>query len=201
MSWKNRLDRHIEHCETVARFTELSEEYDDRELDDNPFEESGTHVYFITDGVYMKIGVAGDITRRLLELQTGNARKLIILMDIEYKNRTAAFVSEGSFHKHFEDKRLVGEWFDIVNDREFMYYFFRQHAVSDEALKFMLCRAVRINYKDPDYSVNERINDLKYEYLDWYDVEGRKKQFDSVLEAVNKLRCYKKGCESRELSA
>lgn len=70
-------------------------------------------VYFISDGVFIKIGKGANPRKRLLELQTGNARKLNLLYLIPCKNDTAAFRVERMLHENFEKYRLSGEWFEI----------------------------------------------------------------------------------------
>ena len=132
------------------------------------------YVYFITDGRYVKIGVANDVLKRILELQTGNGSKLFPLIRIYFPFKRAAYLAEHALHKEFSDKQLVGEWFDIANDKRLFYYFFRQRdgAFSDEAMRFILTHVVRTGYSDPYYYLET----FKYKYLDWYDPEGRKKK-------------------------
>ena len=70
------------------------------------------YVYFISDGEYVKIGKANNILRRMSELQTGNARKLNVLMGIKV---TDSFKAECSLHKLFKENNISNEWFDIMN--------------------------------------------------------------------------------------
>ena len=63
-------------------------------------------VYFITDGHYTKIGKANNPELRLLELQTGNAKRLSIKIKIDGGNEI-----ERKLHKLFHRKRINGEWF------------------------------------------------------------------------------------------
>lgn len=71
-----------------------------------------TSVYFITDGEFIKIGVAKDAQSRLKELQTGNPKELFILKTIEYDDGEV-YYQESMFHKKFARSRAVGEWFSI----------------------------------------------------------------------------------------
>lgn len=74
-------------------------------------------VYFITDGIFTKIGKADDVNKRLKELQTGNPKKLQIKLSIE-----GGETEEKKLHKVFHRRRMVGEWFiiDFDYDEEFI---------------------------------------------------------------------------------
>jgi hypothetical protein len=72
------------------------------------------YVYFI-QAVYggaVKIGRAKRILRRLKGIQTGNPNDLRILY--LYKTRDPAR-DERRVHKHFKDKHIRGEWYDITH--------------------------------------------------------------------------------------
>ena len=72
-------------------------------------------VYFISDGEFVKIGKANNVLRRMSELQTGNARKLVLLMSIKVSD---SFKAENKLHKLFERSNVNNEWFNInvIND-------------------------------------------------------------------------------------
>ena len=182
--WKNKLDAFTERCEDLA--------VEDRRKVGHCWKPETTFVYFITDGWYIKIGVANNVEKRLLQLQTGNAHNLLVLLRVPFTDSYAAYRAEKEFHREYSEKRLVGEWFDIANDPLFILYFFRQKEeyMTDEALRFVLGRAVRINYRDPDFGMNDRINDLKYEYLDWYDPEGRAERERRGREGAERLNRF-----------
>ena len=72
-------------------------------------------VYFIDDGQFVKIGKAQDPLSRLREIQTGNARKLRLLLVITCQSEKEAFAVESIFHEKYKDYRQVGEWFDLRN--------------------------------------------------------------------------------------
>lgn len=63
----------------------------------------------------VKIGVASDVNRRLLELQTSNPHKLTVIAAIPCDSRMMAFNLEGTLHKLVAEKydRLCGEWFNV----------------------------------------------------------------------------------------
>lgn len=70
-------------------------------------------VYFITDGEYIKIGIASSLPNRVRQLQTGNARRLKALYIIPQKNQKDSLNIEKAMHEYFYNKRMSGEWFDI----------------------------------------------------------------------------------------
>lgn len=76
-------------------------------------EETEYCVYFITDGNYIKIGVAASIPSRVKQLQTGNPNRLSVLYLIDAKTQIEALRIEQKYHKFFEKKRKLGEWFDL----------------------------------------------------------------------------------------
>ena len=67
------------------------------------------YVYFITDGINIKIGFTSkSIKKRLKQLQTGNDKPLYILGYISGTKET-----ESNLHKLFHQERIRynGEWF------------------------------------------------------------------------------------------
>jgi hypothetical protein len=56
----------------------------------------------------VKIGVAGDIERRIKSLQTGAAATIIL----RWSTR-GGFPLERHLHEQFQERRLSGEWFDF----------------------------------------------------------------------------------------
>lgn len=69
-------------------------------------------VYFLTDGEYIKIGIATNLKNRVAKLQTGNARKIKILKIIDgYR------CLEKKLHNIFISYRLEGEWFNITEQQ------------------------------------------------------------------------------------
>lgn len=87
---------------------------------------SNCYVYLITESYSdrlkgfcaVKIGLAVDPNRRIRELQTGNARRLELLMTIGPMSEKQAADTERKLHKRFERYRLVGEWFTPKAFRE-----------------------------------------------------------------------------------
>ena len=74
-----------------------------------------SYVYFITDGQYVKIGVAKNPESRLKELQTGNPRKLTVLCRIPVATEKDAYRLENRLHFEYEAFAKVGEWYNILD--------------------------------------------------------------------------------------
>jgi hypothetical protein len=68
------------------------------------------HVYFITDGQYVKIGFSGNVRGRLHDLQVASPRKLIIAGVVPYGTKSL----EQELHQQFKHLRIRGEWFKIA---------------------------------------------------------------------------------------
>lgn len=68
-------------------------------------------VYFITDGIHVKIGHSINLKERMKRLQTANSNQLKLLFHI----RTVDYIAlENSFHKLFRKYLVNGEWYDIL---------------------------------------------------------------------------------------
>lgn len=77
------------------------------------------YVYFVSDGKYVKIGVAtGTVEERLKALQTGNPNKLVVLNSLLVDN---PFEVESNYHLLFKNKHINGEWFDILDLMETIF--------------------------------------------------------------------------------
>ena len=69
-------------------------------------------VYLITEGTSQKIGVAQDVEKRLIGMQTSCPYELKIVA--AYAPTTlSAFDLERTLHLHYARNRLKGEWFSI----------------------------------------------------------------------------------------
>ena len=78
--------------------------------DDEPI----AFVYFITDGLSVKIGVAQNLDERISDLQTGNPRKLKYIALIPFLSKGRAIQAETRLHGLFSSYRQEGEWFNIL---------------------------------------------------------------------------------------
>lgn len=74
-----------------------------------------SNVYFVSDGQFVKIGVAKNIEKRIIELQTGNGRKIELLADLPCATEKLAYRVESLLHDYFYKYRKEGEWFDILD--------------------------------------------------------------------------------------
>ena len=84
------------------------------EEDEDKINDCNNFVYFITDGDYIKIGVANNLENRLSALQTSNAKELKILFSIPMKDKESAYALELFLHNTYKSKNVRGEWFDIL---------------------------------------------------------------------------------------
>lgn len=60
----------------------------------------------------IKIGVANDPEKRILDLQVGNPYPLILRAKIECSGRKKAYFLESFLHRRFARSRMSGEWFN-----------------------------------------------------------------------------------------
>ena len=67
-------------------------------------------VYLITEGTNQKIGVAQDVEKRVIGMQTSCPYELKIVATYAPK-AMPAFDLEKMLHSHYESNRLKGEWF------------------------------------------------------------------------------------------
>lgn len=72
------------------------------------FDSKTKDLYFITDGEYIKIGVAINVKNRLDNMQVGNVRKLTLLAVCEYGEELEAI-----YHQKFKEEHIRGEWFRL----------------------------------------------------------------------------------------
>jgi hypothetical protein len=69
------------------------------------------NIYFVTDGNFTKIGATTyNVDKRLVELQTGNAKKLSVIGFYEVDNK---ITTERYLHELFNDRNILNEWFDL----------------------------------------------------------------------------------------
>lgn len=81
--------------------------------DYNSTGEFGSNVYFITDGEFIKIGKANNVTKRMKILQTASPRVLKIQRVIKCKDEREAYELEHFFHSLLNEWKVNGEWFKI----------------------------------------------------------------------------------------
>jgi len=76
-------------------------------------------IYFVQEGDTgaVKIGYAAKPQKRVGNLQTGNSKKLRILLEIEGDKHL-----ESALHSSFKDSHFRGEWYHLTND---MHWFIK----------------------------------------------------------------------------
>lgn len=122
-------------------------------------------IYLITDGVFTKIGgTSYDVKKRLLELQTGNAKKLNILgyYKCEYLN-----ITEKLIHNEYKDKNELNEWFRLdIKDYESILKNKFTFTISEDIKTLshisvinIICEQIRIlrDYSDYKYKKYKRL--------------------------------------------
>ena len=83
-------------------------------------------VYLITDGNYVKIGVADNVKSRLNGIQTGNPNECYVISIIPCRDSKAAYSLEKKLHWEYRFRKKRGEWFDLlsyINIEMFQKYF------------------------------------------------------------------------------
>ena len=81
-------------------------------LENNNTEENeySEHIYFVSDGKYVKIGVTNNVEKRLQSLQSGNPKKLNLLFVIKGNKDLESYL-----HSKFKKYKKLNEWFDILS--------------------------------------------------------------------------------------
>jgi hypothetical protein len=98
-------------------------------------ETPSSYVYLVTDGNYVKIGVADDVRKRLGGIQTGNPNKCYVICVIPCKDSKSAFSVEKKLHHEYSLRRKCGEWFDLlcyIDLKSFQAHFPAEDYVSEE---------------------------------------------------------------------
>ena len=71
-------------------------------------------LYAITDGESVKLGIAVDVKKRLINLQTAHSKKLGIIWQREVGlDKAYAFQLESDLHIRCRKHKLRGEWFSL----------------------------------------------------------------------------------------
>jgi hypothetical protein len=72
-----------------------------------------THVYVMTAGDHVKIGLAEDVERRRLTLQGSNPQEVKVAATMLFPNFAVARSVERQLHAAFAERRGYGEWFMV----------------------------------------------------------------------------------------
>lgn len=100
---------------------------------DIKIEDAKECVYFITDGIYTKIGIADHLKNRLAGIKTANPREINILCVILCKDKEEMRYYENLLHKRFKKDKVRGEWFSITD---------YNIADAKEELNIEMCRVI-----------------------------------------------------------
>ena len=134
-------------CIELASNSFVFDEYTDLLID---FEDADMP---ISDGDYIKIGIAENIDSRIKGLQIGNARRLMLVEYIWFNSKSAALWAERELHEMYKNKRVLGEWFDIGFDYDFL------------ALISEIRHGPPVCYMDIKTEYNEFMNDRRLSVL------------------------------------
>lgn len=76
------------------------------------------YVYFIACDNFVKVGYSNRVSRRQNELQSGNPRRLRLVMQIEYQTREAALDGEAQWRSALAacGKPASGEWVELERE-------------------------------------------------------------------------------------
>ncbi len=75
------------------------------------------HLYVITAGGKVKVGISRDIDGRLAWLQSGNPAPITVALKLADKSIRRMRAIEREVHKRLADSRVAGEWFDVEPSR------------------------------------------------------------------------------------
>lgn len=68
-------------------------------------------VYVVTDGTACKVGITDNFATRLVALQNGNPRRIVLYEFVRATSMAAAQRAEQATHRTLAAVRLHGEWF------------------------------------------------------------------------------------------
>lgn len=79
-------------------------------------DDSHSYIYFVTDGVHVKIGRSNNVQQRMVDLRTANAAKLRLLGQC-----AGTGTHEALLHQWFSHLRQHNEWFKVTPEvRQFI---------------------------------------------------------------------------------
>lgn len=77
-----------------------------------------SYVYVVRAGkgskAPIKVGMTGNVQKRIKALQTGNPQPLFLVMHFECKDRSHAYRLEKTIHEILGGQRMCGEWFKVT---------------------------------------------------------------------------------------
>lgn len=76
---------------------------------------NGSFVYLLKCGNFYKIGVGGNLRKRISSIQTGNPYKVELIHAWDFIEEEVAYEIEAELHKKYIKNRKQGEWFTLTN--------------------------------------------------------------------------------------
>ncbi len=73
-------------------------------------------VYLLECDSKIKIGISKSISSRIAMMQTGNPYKITLRAEYKVASETEARRLEKELHIKYNDKQLIGEWFDLTQE-------------------------------------------------------------------------------------
>lgn len=70
------------------------------------------YIYILKCECNYKIGISENVNNRIKQIQIGNSANIEKIMSYEFESAISSFL-EKYFHKHFADKKLNSEWFEL----------------------------------------------------------------------------------------
>lgn len=99
------------------------------------------YVYVIKNKDRCKVGVSGDPSRRLKQLQTSNPDKLTLASSVLMSSKQQAYYIESYIHDKFKRYKIRGEWFKNIDPSVF----------SDNIRKIKVKHDSNVEYKRKSY--------------------------------------------------
>lgn len=110
----NRFDKDIREKWSKIKTEKFNAEYLNNLFRDAiEIENPSYFVYFVSDARFVKIGIAKEPYKRLIDLQIGNAMPLSVLYLIPLRDENSARIVEHKLHNFYSEYQKSGEWFDI----------------------------------------------------------------------------------------
>ena len=78
-------------------------------------------VYFISNGIHVKIGRTKDVLKRFTQLQVGSSDDLELLGIIPFESVEESIEIEKELHNLYKDYCVRGEWYDIEDLTEIVF--------------------------------------------------------------------------------
>jgi hypothetical protein len=102
-------------------------------------------IYLVKNNTSVKIGLANNPFARFSQLQTSTNVKLELLHFFQVNKKDVRQL-EKQLHKFYDDKRLVGEWFNLTDeDVKYIYHSYKYLHFSNFLSEFESCKEIHDN--------------------------------------------------------